>query len=170
MVKKEPFHEPDVSGHFKAEFTECDACGETLLSFEQADTYTRSYAAAVARARNAITPERILEVRLSLGWSQAKIEEAFGVGPKTWGRWERGTIAPSGPAARLLWIAENDREAFHRMTDSHDPRRQRHIKIAGSIAQQGPGEPTVGYRAAKPVAKRNLTMVANGAGKTGGAV
>src|SRR5687767_11328827 len=97
QLRKEPIHEPDVEGDFKYEITICDACGEATLSFEQAESYSRAYAATVARARNALTPDRIYDLRMKLGRTQAEMEKAFGVGPKTWGRWERGTVAPSGP-------------------------------------------------------------------------
>ena len=150
VPRLEQFHEADVQGDFKDEITQCDACGEAIFTFEQAEAHSRAYAAAVARARNTLTPDRIFDLRMSIGWSQAKMEEAFGVGPKTWGRWERGTVAPSGPAARLLWIAEHDRSEFLRMVDAHTRKTQRNAKIVGSIAQQGPGEPAVGFRTTGP--------------------
>jgi putative zinc finger/helix-turn-helix YgiT family protein len=169
VVLKQEFHEPDVSGDFKAEFTQCDACGETLLSFEQAETFSRSYAAAVARARGAITPERILEARLKLGWPHPRMEEAFGVGPKTWGRWERGTVSPSGPATKLLWLLENDKEAFLRLVEAHDPKKLKHVKIVGSIMQQAPGEEAVGFTHAKTLRRSRSVTVGNGeAGSPGG--
>lgn len=149
----ESIREPDVQGDFKYEITECDACGEATLTFEQAESYSRAYASAVARARNALTPERMYELRMSLGWSQSQMEAAFGIGPKTWGRWERGTVPPSGPAARLLWIAENDRPAFRRMVDWHMHKPARHAKVIGTISQQGVGEPAVGFTFAKSVAR-----------------
>lgn len=151
VPRLEQIHEPDVQGEFRDEITVCESCGEEVFTFEQAEAHSRAYAAAVARARKTMSIERIYDLRLTLGWSQAKMEEAFGVGPKTWGRWERGTVAPSGPAARLLWIAENERSVFMRMVDSHTYKPQRSAHIVGSIAQQGPGVSAVGFAAAKPV-------------------
>lgn len=145
----EEFHESDVHGEYRYEITECDECGEEILSFEQAETQSRAYAAAVARARGTPSSERFLELRMTLNWSQTRMEDAFGVGPKTWGRWERGMVAPSGPAARLLWIAENDRQAFFRMVESHTNQPERSIKVVGSIARQGINEPAVGFSTPK---------------------
>jgi putative zinc finger/helix-turn-helix YgiT family protein len=163
--------EPDVEGKFRDEITICDACGESVFTFEQAEAHSRSYSAAVARLRNTLTPDRILDLRLSLGWPQTKMEEVFGVGPKTWGRWERGTVAPSGPAARLLWIAENDRDAFFRMAEGHDPRRQRNAKVVGVITPQGPGEQATGFSLAKPsFRKQSVAPGSNGSAAPGGPV
>jgi putative zinc finger/helix-turn-helix YgiT family protein len=146
VQRVEEFHEPDVRGDFKFEITLCDACGEEILSFEQAEAYSRAYTVAVARARNAPSHERFVDVRMRLGWTQPRMEEAFGIGPKTWGRWERGAIPPSGPALRLLWLAENNPSEFHRLVDAHTHQPQRSAKVVGSIAQQGLGSPAVGYK------------------------
>lgn len=171
VQRQEPLHEPDVEGDFKYEVTECDECSDDILTFEQAEAHSRAYAAAVARARGTLTPERIFELRMALGWTQPQMEEAFGVGPKAWGRWERGTVAPSGPAARLLWIAENDRLAFHRMVEAHAHRPQRHKKVVGIIARQGIGEPAIGFRTSEPVAhKEGRTGTGTMSSGDGGAV
>jgi putative zinc finger/helix-turn-helix YgiT family protein len=156
VQRVQPLHEPDIEGTFKDEITQCDACGEELFTFEQAEASARSYTAAVARARNSFTPERIYDLRLTLGLSQAQMEKAFGLGPKTWGRWERGFVAPSGPAARLMWIAENDTSIFLRMVDAHRKDRERSTKIVGGIAQLGPGQQAVAFRSAEHVASKRV--------------
>lgn len=170
IQRREKFHEPDVQGEFTDEITKCDACGEEVFSFEQAEAHARAYAAAVARARNAMTPDRIYALRMSLGWSQPKMEDAFGVGPKTWGRWERGMVAPSGPASRLLWLAENDRVEFLRLVDAHARKPERHAKVAGEISPQGLGARTVAFRPAKNATGRVGRLTGNGSddGSNGG--
>lgn len=158
IQRHEKLTEPDVEGEFRYDITRCELCGEEILTFDQAEAHARAYAAAVARARNAMTPDRIHELRQSLGWTQPQMEDAFGVGPKTWGRWERGTVAPTGPATRLMWLAENDRSEFHRLVDAHQRPSLKSSKwVAGSIVQQGIGESAVAFKRASggPIARVN---------------
>lgn len=154
----ESIHEPDVVGDFWYDITACDVCGEELLSFEQAVAHARAYAATVARARNSMLPDRIYVLRHALGWSQGQMEEAFGVGPKTWGRWERGTVAPTGPAAKLMWLAENDRSAFLRLVDAHRRQPRRTTQVVGTIVQQGIGEPAAWFRPASNMPTREARV------------
>lgn len=163
----EAFHEPDVQGDFRYEITECEACGEAVLSFEQAEAYERAYAAAVARARNTMNGDRIRELRLRLGKSQTEMEEAFGVGPKTWGRWERGAIAPPGPVARLMWLAEKYPDVFWQMSDAHSRQPQRHMKVAGQIVPLGVGERSIVFRPAKRVAEGRGRLSGSSSADTG---
>ena len=154
VQRLEPLFEPDVVGDFRYEITACDACGEEILSFEQAEAHARAYAAAVARARGAMTPDRIYELRQSLGWTQENMQEAFGVGPKTWGRWERGMVAPTGPATKLMWLAENNRAAFLQLVDAHRRAPSLSASVVGTIAPQGAGEAAVWYRRSGITASR----------------
>lgn len=158
--------EPDVEGDFRFDITQCDVCGEELLSFEQSEDHARSYAAAVARARGTMSPERIAQLRHALGYSQAAMEEAFGVGPKTWGRWERGLIAPTGPAARLMWLAEKDRPEFMRLVDAHQRHPTRSVKVVGSIAPGGIGETAVAFHIASTGPRREETFEVGRSGPT----
>lgn len=173
IQRVQKFVEPDVSGTYKDEITECPACGESIFTYEQGVASDKSYAAAVARARNVPTPDRLYDLRLSLGWSQEQMNAAFGVGAKTWGRWENGIVPPSGPAARLIWLAENDRAEFLRMVDAHKPTHRRIAMvsgISGSIEPQGPGERAIGFKAAKRVVRAPVTTGEMGSSGNGGAV
>lgn len=164
IQRVEQFHEPDVQGEFRDEITKCDACGEELFTFEQAEASSRAYAAAVARLRKSPSVDRLYELRMNLKWSQSQMEEAFGVGPKTWGRWERGTVPLTGPAARLLWFAENDRLNFIRMVEEHTRKPARQARVAGSI---GLGEQASGFSAANRIASRTGQVSSNGPSDTG---
>jgi putative zinc finger/helix-turn-helix YgiT family protein len=166
VQRQEQINEPDVEGEFRFDITACEACGEEILSFDQAEAQARAYAAAVARARNTMTPERIHELRQSLGWSQPQMEDAFGVGPKTWGRWERGTVAPTGPAARLMWLADVDRAEFLRLVEAHQRRPIRQANVAGTIMPQGIGESAIAFRVANGGARRHAQLAVNGAVNT----
>lgn len=167
IQRRETFHEPDAQGDFLYEITQCDACGEELLSFEQAEAESRAYAAAVARARGAMTADRIFDLRMRMGKSQTEMEAAFGVGPKTWGRWERGEVVPTGPAVRLMWLAENRAEVFAQLAEAQNPNRK-HVMVVGAIEPQGPGEEPVAYRISKPA--RKAGPFTDGGGEPGGAV
>jgi putative zinc finger/helix-turn-helix YgiT family protein len=164
IQRVEQFHEPDVQGEFRDEITKCDECGEEVFTFEQAEASAKAYAAAVARARNSPSVERLFELRMNLKWSQAQMEEAFGVGPKTWGRWERGTVPLTGPAARLLWFAENDRLNFIRMVEQHTRKPAKQAKVAGSI---GLGQQASGFTAANRIASRTGQVPSNGSSDSG---
>jgi hypothetical protein len=48
-LKKYELHEPDIEGSFFAEVTQCDECGESVLTLKQAEAHARAYATAAAR-------------------------------------------------------------------------------------------------------------------------
>ena len=97
---------------FVDELSKCDSCGEEFYTYEQSQAHSRALAAALRAAHKLPSPERIREVRVSLGMTQAQFEQAMGVGPKTVGRWERGTVVPGSAARGMLWLAEHHPDVF----------------------------------------------------------
>jgi putative zinc finger/helix-turn-helix YgiT family protein len=91
---------------FDDEFMRCKSCGHEFLTVEQSIQHSRRRAAAIAAVDNRPSPKTVLATRVALGLTQPQLERALGVGPKTAVRWEKGTVAPSGPVARLLRVAE----------------------------------------------------------------
>lgn len=87
---------------FEDEFTRCTKCG--------VDHYTRDQSLAASRARAGVlrahegllSPQEIRGIRERLGYTQAQLEQALGVGPKTVVRWEKGTVRQSRLADRFL--------------------------------------------------------------------
>lgn len=94
------------------EVSQCSACGEEFYTYEQSLANSRAITAAVAEANGFLTPERIRRTRVRLGMSQPQFEQSLGVGPKTVGRWERGTVSPGRAANFALWVAEQHPEVF----------------------------------------------------------
>ncbi|MCL1820608.1 MAG: helix-turn-helix domain-containing protein [Oscillospiraceae bacterium] len=60
------------------------------------------------------TAEEIREIRNKLNMSQGFFADVIGVSKKTVESWEYGRGKPSGAAARLLTIAEQDPDALRR--------------------------------------------------------
>jgi len=56
------------------------------------------------KAKRAWTAEEILELRESLGLSQAKMAEELGVRQQTISEWETGRYEPRGASARMLSV------------------------------------------------------------------
>ncbi|MGI8855751.1 MAG: helix-turn-helix domain-containing protein [Thermomicrobiales bacterium] len=58
------------------------------------------------------TPEQIHAIRMRLGLKQRQFADVLNVSDKTVKAWEQGINPPSGPALRLLQIAELHPEVF----------------------------------------------------------
>jgi len=80
----------------------CTGCGEVFLDVDAGDRLQREAVARVREARGLLTPAQIVELRNSLGLSQAAFEKLLGTGPKTVVRWEKGTVFQSATADKLM--------------------------------------------------------------------
>lgn len=58
------------------------------------------------------SPEQIHAIRIRLGLKQSQFADVLNVSDKTVKAWEQGINPPSGPAMRLLQIAEHHPEVF----------------------------------------------------------
>ncbi len=58
------------------------------------------------------SPEQIHAIRMRLGLKQSQFADVLNVSDKTVKAWEQGINPPSGPALRLLQIAELHPEVF----------------------------------------------------------
>lgn len=90
---------------FIDELSQCPDCGAEFYTFDQATASSQARTAAIRNADSLVSPEDIRSARLRLNMSQPEFELALGVGKKTVGRWERGTVPPSGGANIGLWLA-----------------------------------------------------------------
>lgn len=86
----------------EAEFMRCGSCGEVCFLPGQMREMQRAAAELVRREDGLLAPSEIVEFRGRYGLSQAALEKLIGAGPKTIGRWERGTVCPTGPTDVLL--------------------------------------------------------------------
>lgn len=90
----------------------CADCIGPLLSFEEAEQRQIEHASDVANKIGAYTAAEIGRIRERWKLSQEQFGKALGVGKKTFGRWERGTVPPIGAANSLLFIADKQPTAF----------------------------------------------------------
>jgi HTH-type transcriptional regulator/antitoxin MqsA len=86
----------------EAEFMRCRDCGELYYLPGQMREIQRAAAEQVRVFDGLLPPSEILAFRERYGLSQAALEQLIHAGPKTVGRWERGTVCQSGSADTLL--------------------------------------------------------------------
>lgn len=152
------FSDARASGSFDDEATQCDECGEILYTYEQGVARDVAYAAAVAEALRLPQPKRIKKIRLDLGFRQEDMELAMDVGPKTFSRWENGTVPPSRAAASLLWIAENQPDAFRALHKFRSSPPEADEDVLGTIVQTGQDSPAIAIKHSRVVATENFQV------------
>lgn len=87
------------------EFMRCDYCEREFYTPEQSMAKSRAITSALRQAQGFLSNDEIRAVRNRYRLSLADFERALGVGQKTVGRWERGTVPPIGAANLGLWVA-----------------------------------------------------------------
>jgi putative zinc finger/helix-turn-helix YgiT family protein len=90
----------------------CVECRSRSLSFDEAERYQIALAEATVARVGAYTRHQVRSIRERYRMRQDQFEKALGVGKKTVGRWERGTVPPIAAANSLLWIADHEPQAF----------------------------------------------------------
>lgn len=93
----------------------CASCDEAFYTPDQSETLAARARAAVEQRENLLTPEEILRVRTTLGFTQTEFEELLGVGAKTCARWESGRVRPNVTTDRLIRLLLADRENVRRL-------------------------------------------------------
>jgi putative zinc finger/helix-turn-helix YgiT family protein len=124
-----------ITVSYSDEYSVCDECGDEFYTKSQSSANSRAITTAIRQARNLPTGEEIRDARIgNLGMTLPQFEQAMCVGPNTVGRWERGTVAPSGAATGMLWVAINRPEVFLEFARSRGvvPRR---IGVRGEGSQ-----------------------------------
>ncbi len=94
--------EDGTSLEFSDEFSRCQRCGVDHYTRDQSLASSRARAAVLRAHEGLLSPHEIRAVRQRLGYTQAQLEHALGVGPKTVVRWEKGTVRQSRLADRFL--------------------------------------------------------------------
>ena len=94
------------------EYQVCQRCGEEFVDPDTFASAQREAAAAVRDKKDLLSPEDILRIRVEAGLTQAQLEARLELGPKTIGRWERGTVCPSRAASKLLRLYAEYPELF----------------------------------------------------------
>lgn len=106
------YSDGNVHVTYADEFSKCPHCGDEFYTFEQSMARSRAMTAAIRKSQGLPSGEEIRATRIRLGMSLPEFERAMGVGKKTIGRWERGTVAPTAAANIGLWLAKNYPETF----------------------------------------------------------
>ncbi len=99
---------------FKETFMRCDNCEREYFTEEQSDARQMAVTNAIRTRRGLLTTGEIEYARNQYGLNQADFEKALGVGKNVVGRWERGTVPPTGAANFGLWVALHEPEVFAR--------------------------------------------------------
>jgi putative zinc finger/helix-turn-helix YgiT family protein len=87
-----------------ADAMRCDACGELFFAPGQGDALQRKAADTARPQLGLLTGKAIADFRTSLGLTQAQLEKAMAVPPKTVARWEIGSVLQSCAADRFLRV------------------------------------------------------------------
>ena len=87
-----------------AKVMQCDSCGDIFFAPGQSDAVQRKAADAVRPGMGLLTGKEIADFRKGLRLSQAELERAMGVPPKTLARWEIGSVLQSRAADRFLRV------------------------------------------------------------------
>ena len=138
---------------FKDEFLRCEHCGREFYTTEQSMARSRAITAALRRTRGFMTGDEIRNTRLSYDLKLPDFERALGVGKNTIGRWERGTVPPTGAANFGLWVAANAPEVFEKWA------RLQGVEVKRRSYQTGKLSTSTSQAPSKPI----LTVVSGGA-------
>jgi HTH-type transcriptional regulator / antitoxin MqsA len=84
----------------------CDQCGEHVTGVAEARVNERLILEAKRKADNLMSGTQVKALRERLGLSQELASQLFGGGPHAFSKYERGEVAQSTAADRLMRIAE----------------------------------------------------------------
>ena len=87
---------------FEEESSRCLECEEEFYTRAQSLAASRASAGALRQREGLLTPEEIRQLRARFGFTQAQLEQALRIGPKTVVRWEKGTVRQSHTADELM--------------------------------------------------------------------
>ncbi|MEJ2218720.1 MAG: type II toxin-antitoxin system MqsA family antitoxin [Gemmatimonadota bacterium] len=101
------------------EFYRCGSCGEEWFTPEQMDAAQRRAAAQVRQEEDLLEPDAIKAIRDDLQLSQAQFEKLLGFGPKTVGRWERGTVFQNRSSDLLMRLVRDFPDVVRYLAGRH---------------------------------------------------
>jgi HTH-type transcriptional regulator/antitoxin MqsA len=90
-------------------------CGEFYFAAGEMDAVMKRASAIIRAEEGLLTPGDIKAFRKSIGLSQQQLEDLLGAGPKTVGRWEKGTIIQNGATDTLLRLLRDVPEALQHL-------------------------------------------------------
>jgi HTH-type transcriptional regulator / antitoxin MqsA len=90
-------------------------CGEFYFAPGEMDAVMKRASAIIRAEEGLLTPGDIKAFRKGIGLSQQQLEDLLGAGPKTVGRWEKGTVIQNGATDTLLRLLQDVPEALQHL-------------------------------------------------------
>ena len=87
---------------------ECERCGESTFTPEQAKEVSKRVKAKAREHLNLLPPEKVVSIRKRCNLSQKELEHLFGLGEKVVIRWEKGRVLQSKTADVLLRLMDQN--------------------------------------------------------------
>lgn len=100
-------------------FYRCASCREEWFNPEQMDAIQRRAAEQVREDEDLLSPDAIKAIREDLELSQGQFEKLLGFGPKTVGRWERGTVFQNRSSDLLMRLVRDFPEVVRYLAGRH---------------------------------------------------
>jgi len=100
------------------QYSLCDHCGCRGFTEEQAELNQHAIAEYERKLPDFISPSDIYAIREKYGISQAQAAKIFNCGIAYFSKWERGEVAPTGPAVTLLKNAFEHTDFMRRLCQS----------------------------------------------------
>jgi HTH-type transcriptional regulator/antitoxin MqsA len=121
----------------------CASCGAERATLDQVDAAREAAAEKLRREEGIMSPAEIRDLRNSLGLSQAELERALGLGPKTVVRWESGKVMPNQATSALLLLIGRDPSALEFLASRQGLR----VEVPTSTSPTAPaaGEQTIAF-------------------------
>lgn len=83
-------------------YERCGECGEFYFAPGEMDAVMKRASSIIRSEEGLLTPTEIKSFRKAIGLTQPQLEDLLGAGPKTVGRWEKGTVIQNGATDTLL--------------------------------------------------------------------
>ncbi len=101
------------------EMYECERCGESTLTPEQAREISKQVKSLAREHLNLLPPEKIIDIRKRCHLSQKELESLFGLGEKVVIRWEKGRVLQSKTADVLLRLMDQNPDIVEDLRKVH---------------------------------------------------
>jgi len=90
-------------------------CGEFYFAPGEMDAVMKRASAIIRAEEKLLTPNEIKAFRKGIGLTQPQLEDLLGAGPKTVGRWEKGTVIQNGATDTLLRLLRDVPQALQHL-------------------------------------------------------
>jgi HTH-type transcriptional regulator/antitoxin MqsA len=97
------------------EYDRCAGCGEFYFAPGEMDEMMKRASGIVRAGEGLLLPSQIKAFRKGIGLTQPQLEDLLGAGPKTVGRWEKGTVIQNGATDTLLRLLMDMPEALQHL-------------------------------------------------------